>query len=113
MSRKHSGLLFAAAALAIVLVSITASAGASGRGNGELVKQAAQGLLRPATMTITTKGKTVTKQAPFFSDATVETAAEALVGSQDERLEGADATADMADAGFPNIGQAEGTLGCS
>jgi len=113
MSRKHSGLLFAAAALAIVLVSITASAGASGRGNGELVKQAAQGLLRPATITITTKGKTVAKQAPFFSDATIDTAEDALVGSQDERLEGADATADVADSGFPNIGQGEGTLGCS
>jgi len=113
MLRKHSGLLLAAAALAVVLVSITASAGASGRHKGDLVTQAAQGLLRPATMTVTTKGKTVTKQAPFLSAATVETAEDALVGSQDERLEGADATADVADAGFPDIGQGEGTLGCS
>ena len=113
MLRKHSGLLLAAAALAVVLVSITASAGASGRHKGDLVTQAAQGLLRPATMTVTTKGKTVTKQAPFLSAATVETAEDALVGSQDGRLEGADATADFADAGFPDIGQGEGTLGCS
>src|SRR2546430_675329 len=107
--KKHSGLLFAASALAIVLVSIAASPAASGGHKGDLAKQAAEGTLRAATLTIKHGGKTVTRQMPFLSASTVAAAQEGLVGSQDERLQGADATADASDAGFPSIGQGEGT----
>jgi hypothetical protein len=111
--KKHSGLLLAASALAIVLVSIATTPASSGGHKGDIAKQAAEGSLRAATLTIKRNGKTISKPMPFLSDSTVASAEEALVGFQDERLEGADAAAAASDAGFPDIGQAEGTLGCS
>jgi hypothetical protein len=79
--------------------------------HGQILKQAAQGTLKPAKITTQTKdGTTVTRVLPFLSDSTVESAQEALkVQAGDERLEGADATPDD----FADLGGAKQTLGCA
>jgi len=99
-----------------VLIFMVGGSGAQNGGNGLIVKQAAQGRLKPRTIQVTqSNGRVTTRKVPFLSGGTIAAAAEALgVSFVDERLEGADATESSSDAGFPrNIGQAEGTLGCS
>lgn len=101
-----------AAAVAAVLVMTVGSPGASRSGRGDIARQAAVGTLRAPTLHVRRNGTTTTRRLPFLS-ASTEAAAVAAVGAQDERLEGADASAGPGDQGFPDIGQAEGTLGCS
>jgi hypothetical protein len=106
-----------AAVLGLAASLLVFGTGASARGNGTdpIAKRAAEGTLTAPTLTTTTRsGATVERRLPFISDSTVEAAQEALgVGFGDERLEGADAQTDISDAGFSEIGQTQGTLGCA
>jgi hypothetical protein len=104
-----------AALLATALVALGSGAQARGRAAGPIIKLAAEGDLKAPTLPVKTKsGAVVERRLPFLSNGAVTAAQEALgVGFEDERLEGADATADVSDVGFPNIGQSSGTLGCS
>jgi hypothetical protein len=101
-----------------------AFAGGSATSSGEkhILKLAATGALKPATLTTTApNGTEVTKTMPFLSDATLAAAQDALgVSAGDERLEGADAVGgDIGVDGASGGGQtATGagpghTLGCS
>ena len=101
-----------AAAAALLLAVTVGSPGASRSAKGVVARQAAQGTLRAPVLRVHRNGRTTTRRLPFISPSTVD-AAEAAVNAQDERLEGADANAGPDDQGFPDIGQAEGTLGCS
>jgi hypothetical protein len=82
---------------------------------GKVARQAAQGTLRAPVMTIRRNGTTTQRTLPFISAGTARAAQDAIAGvsARDERAEAADKTATAADQGFPDIGQAEGTMGCS
>ena len=101
-------------ALGGVLVFLATGTQASREGPNQLPRRAALGTFRTPTIDVKPGAGTVTRRLPTLSGGTVEAAEDALgVGFQDERLEGADANAGPNDAGFPSVGQAEGTLGCS
>lgn len=104
--------LLVAAAVAAVLLATVGSTGASRSARGDIARQAAMGTLRAPTLHVQHNGTTTTRRLPFISAGTEQAAADAVT-AQDERLEGADANAGPDDQGFPDIGQAEGTLGCS
>jgi len=106
--------LSAAAAIVGMLIFMVGGPDAQSHGKGQIAKQAAQGRLRAPVLRIHhANGTTTARRLPFLSAGTVEAAEGALgVSAQDERLEGADATEDAADAGFPSVGAAEGTIGC-
>ena len=99
--------------LVLLVLAIGGGPAASGGERGHIVKQAATGTLRPAKLVVKSGGATITRRMPFLSDSTIAAAQDALgVSAADERLEGADAGAN-ADVGLADIGQGEGTLGCS
>jgi hypothetical protein len=100
------------ASLAAVLLLGVGQPGASRGFKGQIAKQAATGTLRAPVLTMRRNGRTVKRTLPFISASTA-TAAQDVVSARDERAEAADKTAEPADQGFPDIGQAEGTLGCS
>src|SRR3954447_3798871 len=103
-----------AVALVGVLVFLATGTLASREGPNQLPRRAALGTFRAPAIDVKPGAGTVTRRLPTLAGGTVEAAEDALgVGFQDERLEGADANAGPADAGFPSVGQAEGTLGCS
>jgi hypothetical protein len=104
-------MLAAAAGAAALLVFMTGAPGASRHGKADIIRQAAQGTLRAPRIVSKQGGKTTNREVPFLSAGSIAAAGEA--GMRDERLEGADASETVSDAGFPDIGQAEGTLGCS
>jgi hypothetical protein len=103
------------AAIAAVLWLGAAQPGANRGHKGQVARQAAAGTLRAPVLTIRRNGKTTQRTLPFISGSTTRAAEDALggVSARDERAEAADKTATAADQGFPDIGQAEGTLGCS
>jgi hypothetical protein len=109
--RRLLGVPLALFALALLFVAFGGGQANSSGQRGQILKQAAQGTLKPAKITTQTKdGTTVTRVLPFLSDSTVESAQEALkVQAGDERLEGADATPDD----FADLGGAKQTLGCA
>ena len=73
----------------------------------------ATGTIKPAKITTSKNGKTVTRALPFFSDSIVLAAQEALgVVNGDERLEAADATAGPVGVVLGHRGN-EQTLGCA
>ncbi len=104
--------LFSLTALSIVVYQGQA---VSGGKKGDLIRRAAQGDLKPAEITTKAKdGTTVTRVVPFFSDATIQAAQEALhIGAAAERLEQADASHDIANSDFSDIGGGKQTLGCA
>jgi hypothetical protein len=110
--RRLSWLAGVLIALATVLVVQVGELGASRSSKGVVAAQAAQGTLRAPTIDTKPGAGVLHRRLPFLAPATVD-AAEAAVSARDERLEAADATAGRADQGFPDIGKAEGTLGCS
>ncbi|MDX6517538.1 MAG: hypothetical protein QOF50_384 [Gaiellaceae bacterium] len=78
-----------------------------GRGHGPVIKAAAQGKLKPAKLTTTINGRTVTKTMPFFSDAAIAAAQEQLgigVPNLDERGEAADASGTRGDVAVDGSG---------
>jgi hypothetical protein len=112
--RRIIAVVSSAAVLVGVLVVATGGTQASREGKNQLPRRAAEGTFRAPTIDVKPGPATLTRRLPTLSAGTVETAQDALgIGFADERLEGADATAGPADAGFPDVGQAEGTLGCS
>jgi hypothetical protein len=112
--KRVVAVLSAAAATAGVLIFMVGLPGAQSHGSGLIARQAAEGSLRAPVLTIHhANGATTTRRMPFLSDSTVQAAEDALgVSARDERLEGADANAGPSDAGFPDIGRSEGTVGC-
>ena len=113
--RRIVGVLTVVGSLLVLMAFVTNGPGAAQNGGrGEVAKQAAQGRMHAQKITVRTNGRAAQRRLPFLSGGTIVAAAEALgFSAADERLQGADATADPKDAGFPDIGQAEGTLGCS
>jgi hypothetical protein len=101
--------------LAASLLVFGTGASARGRGADPIAKRAAEGAMTAPTLTTKARsGATVVRRLPFIADSTIQAAEEALgIGFADERLEGADAGADVSDAGFSDIGQSQGTLGCA
>lgn len=87
----------------------------SGGVTGQMLQKAAKGRLKAPVLTMKAPdGRTVTRTLPFISDDTIQTAQDALrVGSGDERLEGADASPDIPNSDFGDIGGAKETLGCA
>jgi hypothetical protein len=102
-----------------VLVALTGGTASSGKEKGHIAKQAAQGTLRPATLSVTQNGTTTNRQMPFLSGSSINAAQDALCADQavpncDERSEAADSgTVSAADLGQGDVGIGEGTLGCS
>src|SRR3954468_5472083 len=98
-----------------MLIFMVGGPDAQSRGEGLIARQAAQGSLRAPVLQIHhANGTTTARRVPFLSASTVQAAEDAVgVSAQDDRLEGADATEDASDAGFPSVGAAEGTVGCS
>jgi hypothetical protein len=112
--RKLIGFPLALVALTLVVVAVGGAQGKTAGITGQLARQAALGKLRPAKLVITQDGKTTVRAMPFLSASTVQTAQDALkVSAGDERLEGADAGADIPNANFSDIGGAKQTLGCT
>jgi hypothetical protein len=113
--RRVVALLSATAASVGMLIFMVGGPDAQSRGEGLIARQAAQGSLRAPVLQIHhANGTTTTRRVPFLSASTVQAAEDAVgVSAQDERLEGADAKEDASDAGFPSVGAAEGTVGCS
>ena len=102
------------AGLVLVLLALGGGNAASGQELGHIAKRAAQGTLRPAKMVLHENGRTVVKTMPFLSDSTVQTVQDAMkVSAGDERLEGADASPDIANSDFSDIGGGKQTLGCA
>jgi hypothetical protein len=109
-------LVAASSVLAVAAVLLLAAGGASGGGAVfNPLKAAALGKLKAPQFTVKTKsGTTFVKTLPFISDGTIAAEQEALgVGSADERLQGADASGDIPDSQFSDIGGARVTLGCA
>jgi hypothetical protein len=103
-----------AALVVLLLASMGGAAAVKRVRSGSNIRDAAKGALQPASITTTKNGRTVERPLPFLSDAAVEAAQEALgVSAGDERLEGADGTADIAPSDFSDIGGGQETLGCA
>src|SRR5438477_651670 len=104
-------------ALVVVLGLVAAFGGsqAASRGShGPTAQQVAKGALKPPTITTTRNGKTVTRTLPFVSGSTIQSVQDALkVQSGDERFEGADASPDIANSSFSDVGGGQATLGCA
>jgi hypothetical protein len=102
-----------------VVVALTGGTASSGKEKGHIAKQAAQGTLRRATLSVTQNGVTTNRPMPFISGSTVNAAQDALceensVANCDERAEAADGGAVSAEQlGEGDIGVGEGSLGCS
>ncbi len=110
-TRLFAVLLTLSALVAVLLV--TGGGPAVGGRSDKILKGAATGTIKPAKITTTKDGKTVTRAMPFFSDSVVIAAQEALgVVNGDERLEAADATPDLS-ASFSDVGVGKQTLGCA
>jgi hypothetical protein len=109
-------LVAACSALVVAVVLVLAAGGASGHGGMfDPLKAAALGKLKAPRLTYKTRsGKTAVKTLPFISDGTIAAEQDALgVTAADERLNGADANADIPDSQFSDIGGAKQTLGCA
>jgi hypothetical protein len=111
-----------ACAFVAALVFATAGASSNGNGPGNPLKRAAKGELKAATITTTApNGTTATRTLPFFSDDTLQAAADSLcddaaVPNCDERTEAADGVGTGVDIGADS-GNTTGsgpahTLGC-
>ena len=110
--RRSLGLLCAAAATGLV-VMLALGGGAFGKKSEDPpITSAVTGHLKPAELKVGKNGATVTRTLPFLSAGSVVAAADALTAG-DERLEGADATPDISDADFSDIGGSTATLGCA
>jgi hypothetical protein len=112
--RRLVGVLAAAGVAVALLVLSVGGLQAQRAGKGLIARQAAEGRLVAPKLVVKSGSTTTSRTMPFLSGATVQSALVALgISAADDRLEGADAGENVADAGFPNVGQAEGTLGCS
>jgi hypothetical protein len=101
-------------ALVAALATFGGSQASSSGAKGPIAKQAASGNLKAPTITTTKNGKTVTRTLPFLSGSTIQAVQDALkVSAGDERLEGADASPDIANSDFSDIGGGKQTLGCA
>jgi len=107
--------LVTACTVATFFVVVGQDQALSGPKQGQVVRRAATGDLKPAEITTTTSdGKTVTRTLPFFSNATLQAVQDALnVAAGEDRLEGADAGGDIANTDFSDIGGTKATLGCA
>jgi hypothetical protein len=110
--KRSVGMLFASGATGLAVLLVVGGGAFAGKTGHSALFDAAAGNLKPAKLVTAKNGKTVTRTLPFLSAGTVEAADEAL-GAGDERLEGADATPDIADADFSDIGGTHSTLGCA
>jgi hypothetical protein len=109
--------LLALIAIGVLVVLGTGGSASSGKEKGHIVKQAAQGTLQAATLSVTRDGVTTNRPMPFLSGSTINAAQDALceengVANCDERAEAAD-SGTAADLGMGDIGISQGTLGCS
>jgi hypothetical protein len=111
---KRLGALLCGACMAGAVVMFTVGGGAFGGKPGDhLLQDAANGKLKPATLKTKKDGKTVVRAMPFFSDAVVLAAQEALgVVNGDEHLADAGAAPDLTPS-FSDLGGAKETLGCA
>src|SRR5438105_12096839 len=107
--------LVTACTVATFFVVVGQDQALSGPKQGQVVRRAATGDLKPATITTTTSdGKKVTRTLPFFSNATLQAVQDALnVGAGEDRLEGADAGGNSANTDFSDIRDTKATLGCA
>src|SRR5918912_3376915 len=77
---------------ALVSLFFTGAGSIAGPANNHVLERIAKGDLKPAKITVTQDGKTVTKNAPFISNGTLAALQSAFgVAAGDQRLEGADA----------------------
>lgn len=112
--RRFLGIPLALFALALLLTAFGGGQAESGNQHGQVLRQAALGKVRAATITTTRNGETVKRILPFLSDSTLQTVQDALkVQAGDERLEGADASPTIPNSDFSDIGGAKQTLGCT
>ena len=110
--KPSMGLLAVAAAVGAVVLFTVGGAAVAGKEGTDPVAAAAKGELKAAKLVTTKNGRTVTRTLPFLSAGAVQAAADALAAG-DERLEGADATPDIADSDFSDIGGTNATFGCA
>jgi len=87
--------LLALIAIGVLVVLGTRGSASSGKEKGHLVKQAAQGTLQAATLSVTRNEVTTNRPMPFLSGSTINAAQDALceangVANCDERAEAAD-----------------------
>jgi hypothetical protein len=102
------------AALVTSLLAIGGGGTALGGKSDKILKNAANGTLKPAKITSTKNGKTVTRALPFISDATVLSIQEALhIGAANDRNEGADVSPIISATDFSDLSGGKETLGCA